>query len=71
MGHVIGRDKKLGAQGTGAKNKRGDKKLVQRKGRSASSETENEHISENKTTPGEKKDQAVELKGMSEYNRSF
>lgn len=70
MGHVLERHKKLRTPGTGAEKKGGEKKRAKRKGQSATADTEKQTSGENKTPP-EKKDRAVELKGMSEYNLSF
>ena len=71
MGHVLERHKKLRTPGTGAEKKGGEKKRAKRKGQSATADTEKQTTGENKTPPGEKKDKAVELKGMSEYYLSF
>ena len=71
MGHVLERHKKLRTPGTGEVKKGGEKKRAKRKGQSATADTEKQNTGENKTPPGDKKDKAVELKGMSEYNLSF
>jgi hypothetical protein len=66
MGHVLERHKKLRTPGAGAEKKGGEKKRAKRKGQSATADTDKQNAGESKTPP-EKRDKAVELKGMSEY----
>jgi hypothetical protein len=67
MGHVLERHKKMRAPVTGTEKKGGDKKSTKRKGQRATADTEKKEAGESQAPP-EKRDKAVELKGMSEYN---
>jgi hypothetical protein len=66
MGHVLERHKKMRATGTEAEKRGGEKKRAKRKGQSATADTAQKPAGDSKSS--EKKDKAVELKGMSEYN---
>ncbi len=70
MGHVLERHKKTRPQVTGTEKKGGEKKSAKRKGQRAPADTEKKEAGEGQTSP-EKKDKAVELKGMSEHNLPY
>ena len=65
MGHVLERHKKMRASGTETEKRGGEKKRAKRKGQSTTADTAQKTAGDNQSS--EKKDKAVELKGMSEY----
>jgi uncharacterized membrane protein YgcG len=68
MGHVLERHSKMKAPPVRAETEKkgGEKKSTKRKGQKAPADTEKKEAGSNQTS-SEKKDKAVELKGMSEY----
>jgi hypothetical protein len=68
MGHVLERHQKTRTPVTRTEKKEGEKKKsAKRKGQKASADTEKKEAGSTQTST-EKRDKAVELKGMSEYN---
>jgi len=66
MGHVLDQHKKIRASRPKTEKRGGEKKRAKRKGQSAAAGTAQKPMGDCKSW--EKKDKAVELKGMSEHN---
>jgi hypothetical protein len=66
MGHVLEPHKKIRASGPETEKRGGEKKPAARKGQSAAADTAKKPAGDSKSS--EKKDKAVELKGLSKYN---